>query len=94
MWNNAPFKRLVAAYFVNALGTAISTALIVFYVRSVLQDDQNSIIQLMFFFGFNLVGIPFWIKYSKKVGKHRAWRIALFGFGALMLCYLFLGPKK
>lgn len=92
MWNNAPFKRLVAAYFVNALGTAISTALIVFYVRSVLQDDQNSIIQLMFFFGFNLVGIPFWIKYSKKVGKHRAWRIALFGFGALMLCYLFLGP--
>jgi GPH family glycoside/pentoside/hexuronide:cation symporter len=92
MWHNAPFKRLIGAYFINGLGTAIATALIVFYVRGVLQDEQNSIIQLMFFFGFNLLGIPFWIRYSKKVGKHRAWRIALLGFGVLMLSYLFLGP--
>ena len=92
MWHNAPFKRLITAFFINTLGTAIATALIVFYVRGVLQDEQNSIIQLMFFFGFNLLGIPFWIRYSRKVGKHRAWRIALFGFGLLMPCYLFLGP--
>jgi len=91
MWRNSAFKRLIAAFFINQLGTAISTALIVFYIRGVLQEEQNSILQLMFFYGFNLIGIPFWIRYSKKVGKHRAWRIALCSFAVLMLGYLFLG---
>jgi GPH family glycoside/pentoside/hexuronide:cation symporter len=92
MWHNAAFKRLIAAFFINQLGTAISTSLIVFYIRGVLEEEQNSILQLMFYFGFNLIGIPFWIKYSSKVGKHRAWSMALCLFSVLMLCYLFLGP--
>jgi len=92
MWNNAPFMRLITAFFINNLGTAISTALIVFYIRGVLQEEQNSIVQLMFFYGFNLVGIPFWIKIANRVGKHQAWRFALCTFAFLMLFYLLLGP--
>ena len=92
MWNNAPFKRLITAFFINTLGTAISTALIVFYIRGVLQEEQNSILQLMCYYGFNLIGIPFWIKISSQVGKHQAWRFALCTFGFFMLGYLFLGP--
>ena len=91
MWNNSPFKRLIAAFFVNQLGTAISTALIVFYVRSVLQDEEKTILQLLVYYAFNLCGIPFFVKFSSIVGKHRAWCFALFLFSFFMLGYLLLG---
>ena len=91
MWGNGPFKRLLAAFFINQLGSAISTALIVFYVRGVLQDEQNSILQLLVYYGFNLLGIPFWVRFSGRVGKHRAWCLALMIFSLLMLGYLLLG---
>jgi Na+/melibiose symporter-like transporter len=64
----------------------------VFYIRGVLQDEQNSILQLSVFYGFNLIGVPFWVRYSGVLGKHRAWSISLMIFGVLMLGYLFLGP--
>ena len=91
MWRNSPFRRLIIAFFINNFGTAISTALIVFYVRGVLEDEQNSILQLFVYYGFNLLGVPFWVKYSSVLGKHRAWGTALVLFGFCMLGYLFLG---
>jgi glycoside/pentoside/hexuronide:cation symporter, GPH family len=92
MWSNAPFKRLITAFFINQLGSAISTALIVFYVQVVLQEPKQSILQLLIFYGFNLLGVPFWMNYAGKLGKHRAWCLSLMAFGILMLGYLFLGP--
>ncbi|MCP5183014.1 MAG: MFS transporter [Pseudomonadales bacterium] len=92
MWNNHAFRRLMLAFFVNQLGSSISTALIVFYIRGVLQEEQNSIVQLSTFYGFNLLGIPFWVKYAGILGKHRAWCVALAIFSVLMLYYLLLGP--
>lgn len=92
MWTNRPFRRLLTAFFVNTLGSSISTALIVFYVRGVLGEEQQSILQLMVFYGFNLIGVPFWVKYSERLGKHRAWCISLAIFSLLMLGYLALGP--
>ncbi len=91
MWANSPFKRLLAAFFVNQFGTAISTALIVFYVRGVLQEEEKAILQLMVFYGFNLIGVPFWMRYSSYLGKHRSWCISLLLFSVCMLGYLFLG---
>ena len=91
MWRNGPFKRLIVAFFINQLGTSISTALIVFYVRSVLQDDEKTILQLLVYYLFNLLGIPFFVKYSTIVGKHRAWCYSLLLFSFFMLGYLLLG---
>jgi GPH family glycoside/pentoside/hexuronide:cation symporter len=92
MWGNAPFKRLVLAFFINQLGSAISTALVVFFIRGVLQEEQNSILMLLVYYGFNLSGIPFWIWFSKKVGKHRAWCLGLSVFACFQCGYLGLGP--
>jgi len=92
MWSNQPFKRLILAFFINQLGSSISTALIVFYIRGVLQEEQQSILQLMIFYAFNLLGVPFWMSYAGKLGKHRAWCLSLMAFGILLLGYLFLGP--
>ena len=92
MLKNGPFKRLVVAFFVNQLGSAISTALVVFYIRNVLEEEQNSILMLLVYYGFNLLGIPFWIWFSSVVSKHRAWCMALFVFAGFQSCYLLLGP--
>ena len=91
MWKNAPFKRLVLAFFISQMGSSISTALVVFYIRNVLQDAQNSILMLLVYYGFNLAGIPFWIWFSSSIGKHRAWAAGLGLFSCFQLGYLFLG---
>ena len=92
MIRNNPFKRLVIAFFINQLGSAISTALVVFYIRNVLAEQQSSILMLLVYYGFALIGIPFWISFSSKVSKHRTWCLALALFGFFQLGYLFLGP--
>jgi GPH family glycoside/pentoside/hexuronide:cation symporter len=91
MWKNEPFKRLVLAFFISQMGSSISTALVVFYIRNVLQDAQNSILMLLVYYGFNLSGIPFWIWFSSRIGKHRAWAVGLGLFSCFQLGYLFLG---
>ncbi len=91
MWANGPFKRLVLAFFVNQLGSAISTALVVFYIRNVLGEAQSSIVMLLVYYGFNLLGIPFWIWFTTRIGKHRAWCGALAVFACFQSCYLLLG---
>ncbi len=91
MMKNNPFKRLVAAFFINQLGSAISTALVVFYIRNVLGEQQSSILMLLVYYGFALLGIPFWISFSAKVSKHKTWCMALIGFGFFQMGYLFLG---
>ncbi len=92
MWQNAPFKRLVLAFFINQLGSSISTALVVFYIRVVLQEDAMPIVFLLTYYLFNLSGIPLWIWFSGKVGKHRAWCIGLGLFATCQCGYLLLGP--
>ena len=89
MMRNNPFKRLVVAFFVNQLGTAISTALVVFYIRNVLAEEQSSILMLLVYYGFALIGIPFWISFSVKVSKHRTWCLALDLFGFFQMGYFF-----
>ena len=91
MWSNGPFKRLVLAFFVNQLGSAISTALVVFYIRNVLQDEGNSITMLLVYYAANLCGIPFWVRLSRYVSKHRAWCFALALFACFQCGYLLLG---
>ena len=91
MWQNGPFKRLVLAFFINQLGSAISTALVVFFIRNVLAEEQSSILMLLVYYGFNLMGIPFWIWLSARISKHRAWCLGLLIFSGLQLGYLFLG---
>ena len=92
MWRNGPFKRLVLAFFVNQFGSAISTVLFVFFIRGVVQDQENFLLFLFIYYGAQLVGIPFWIRIARTVDKHRAWCISLFLFAGFQCIYLLLGP--
>ncbi len=92
MLKNGPFKRLISAFFINYIGTAMSTATIIFFVRGVLHEESAGIVILLAFYITNLASIPFWLWLSKRIGKHRTWIIGLVSFSAIQPLYLLLGP--
>jgi glycoside/pentoside/hexuronide:cation symporter, GPH family len=77
MLGNGPFKRLVTAFFIVFLGMAISASLFIFFVRGVLGEESAGISVLFVNYIATLLGVPFWIWLSKRIGKHRAWMCSL-----------------
>jgi GPH family glycoside/pentoside/hexuronide:cation symporter len=92
MMKNGPFKRLISAFFINYIGTAVSTATIIFFVRGVLHEESAGIIILLAYYITSLCSIPFWLWLSKRIGKHRTWITGLLGFSCIQPLYLLLGP--
>ena len=78
--------------FINYIGTAISTATIIFFVRGVLHEESAGIVILLAFYITNLASIPFWLWVSKRIGKHRTWITGLLCFSCIQPLYLLLGP--
>ncbi len=91
MWKNGPFKRLLLAFFINYIGTSISSATIIFYIRGVIGEEQAGITMILCYYLVNLLSIPFWLKISKRIGKHKAWVAGLSIFVVASPLYLFLG---
>ncbi len=91
MWRNGPFKRLLFAFFLNFMGTTVATATAVFYVRNVIGEEKLAILFLLVFYLAGLIGIPFWVWLSKRVGKHRAWVACLMVYPCFSPLYLLLG---
>lgn len=92
MWRNGPFKRLMFAFFLNFMGTTVATATALFYVRNVVGEEKLGILFLLVFYLAGLIGIPFWVWLSKKIGKHRAWVACLMVYPCFSWLYLLLGP--
>lgn len=92
MWRNGPFKRLLFAFFVNSMGTTVATATALYYVRNVMGEEKLAILFLLVFYLAGLIGIPFWVWLSKRIGKHRAWIACLMVYPCFSPFYLLLGP--
>ena len=90
MWNNGPFKRLMFAFFVSSLGGASVSAISMFYIRGVLGEEDLGIAFLLVYYIAMLVGIPFWVWLSNKIGKHRTWICGLLVYAAFSPLYLLL----
>ena len=90
MWRNGPFKRLLIAFFLSYTGAALSTAVVLFYIRGVLGEEAAGIVMLLVFYLVNLCAVPFWVWLSKHLGKHRAWCAGLLMYWVSVL-YMFLG---
>ncbi|MDA0338970.1 MAG: MFS transporter [Proteobacteria bacterium] len=91
MMRNGPFKRLISAFFINYVGTAISTATLVYYVRGVLGQEKLAIAVLLGYYVVNLCSIPFWVWISARIGKHRAWIYGLLTFTCVNPLLFLLG---
>lgn len=92
MWRNGPFKRLILAFFINYVGTAISTATIIFFIRGVLGSENAGIVILLAYYLSSLCSIPFWVWASKRISKHKCWILGLMTFTLTAPFYFLLGP--
>lgn len=85
MRSNAPFVRLISAFLINGLANGLPATLFLFYVTERLGLEAASAgLLLVLYFVCGVVGVPFWLWLSVRVGKHRAWCLAM-----IMACAAF-----
>jgi Na+/melibiose symporter-like transporter len=92
MARNRPFQRLLAAFVVNGFANGLPATLFLFFVARVLErpDLQGPFLFLYFLCG--VLGVPLWLAVARRIGKHRAWSIAMLGACAIFILVPLIGP--
>ncbi|MGF1562159.1 MAG: MFS transporter [Geminicoccaceae bacterium] len=76
-WANGPFRRLVAAYFLNGIANGLPATLFLLFVEHVLQAKDQAGPLLFLYFLSGVLAVPFWLWLSRRTDKHRAWCYAM-----------------
>ncbi|MEQ8859054.1 MAG: MFS transporter [Pseudomonadales bacterium] len=92
MWQNRPFKQLVAAFMIGSIGLNVTTPLYIFFVADVLGAEDRAIFMLTFFYLTSFCAVPFWVRLSSRIGKHRAYIASYIMIACAHPFYLLLGP--
>jgi len=74
---NRPFRRLILAYLLNGIANALPATLFLLFVEHVLAAPERQGVLLFVYFLCGIVSVPGWLAVSRRVGKHRAWSIAM-----------------
>ena len=89
---NARFLRLAAIFLVNGVAAAIPATLVLFYVADVLQRPDMTAMFLVLYFIAGAAGMPAWVRIAARIGKSRAWLLAMVLAVAAFISAWFLGP--
>lgn len=90
---NAPFRRLLLAYLINATANGLPATLFILFVTHRLEMPEIYGLLLFIYFLSGFAAIPLWYALSKWVSKHRAWCIAMIvASGAFMWTPFLVGP--
>jgi len=76
IWRNRPFRILLSAYAVTALGFSVAATLILFYVQYVLGSGAGPLF-LAVYLGIGTATVPLWVFLARRLEKRRAWLLAL-----------------
>jgi GPH family glycoside/pentoside/hexuronide:cation symporter len=76
IWRNRPFRILLGAYAVSALGFSVAATIILFYVEYVLGSTAGPFF-LAVYLGIGAATVPVWIFLARRLEKRRAWLLAL-----------------
>lgn len=87
----SPFRRLLVAFLLNGLGNAIPATLFLLYVTHVLERPGVAGPMLFLYFICSAVSVPVWVRISRRLGKHRAWGVAVAGSCVFFAGAPFLG---
>lgn len=73
----APFRHLLLVFAANGIAAAIPSATVLFFVADVLQAPQLAGLFLVIYFLSAACSLPLWTALSQRIGKLRAWRLAM-----------------
>ncbi len=74
---NAPFRRLLLAYFLNGVGNGLPATLFLLFVGRALGMPDRAGAFLLIYFACGLAGVPLALALARRLGKHRAWGVAM-----------------
>jgi glycoside/pentoside/hexuronide:cation symporter, GPH family len=86
MAGNSAFLRLIVAFFVNGLANGIPATLFLYFVSSVIGDEDLRGPLLFLYFLCGIAGVPLALWAARRTSKHRAWCFAM-----LFVCLIFAG---
>jgi GPH family glycoside/pentoside/hexuronide:cation symporter len=89
---NRAFLRLVAAYLLNGVSNGLPATLFLLFVGDRLGLPAAAGGLLLVYFAAGFAAIPFWLRLSRRVGKHRAWSAAMLWACAAFVWVPLLGP--
>ncbi|KPF43100.1 MFS transporter [Rhizobium sp. AAP43] len=81
---NKPFLRLVAAFLLNSFANAVPASLFLYFVGQRLGRPDLQGLLLFTYFLCAIAGVPLAVAMARRVGKHRAWSVAM-----LATCLIF-----
>lgn len=91
---NRPFRRLIAAFFVNALANGLPASLFLFFVADRLGAREQAGPLLIVYFLCGVAGVPLWLWLARRTSKHRAWALGMLLACAAFAVAPFLGPGQ
>ena len=85
------FRRLLAAFMANGIASAIPATLVLFYIADVLRAEARQGVFLALYFIAGAAGMPLWVRLSARIGKVRAWGVAMIVATVAFVWAAFLG---
>jgi len=89
---NRPFVRLIAAYLLNGLANGLTATLFTLFASHVVKVADLTGALLFVYFLAGILAVPFWLRLSRRRGKHRAWALSLLWTAAWFVWAPALGP--
>lgn len=74
---NRPFRRLILAYLFNGIANGLPATLFLMFVQYRLKSPAWAGALLLEYFLLGIASVPIWVKASHRLGKHRAWTLAM-----------------
>ncbi len=88
---NRPFRRLIAAFFLNGIANGLPATLFILFVQHILGPEVNAGPLLLLYFVSGMLAVPFWLWLSYRLGKHRTWSLAMLWACVVFAWVPFLG---
>jgi GPH family glycoside/pentoside/hexuronide:cation symporter len=74
---NRPFRRLILAWLLNGVANGLPATLFIIYVEVRLGLPEQSGLFLLAYFLVAVIGMPGWLLLARRIGKHKAWCVAM-----------------
>ena len=77
---NGPYLRLIVCYTVSVLGAGMTAVLSYFFVKHVIGAGELYPVYLLVYYASSVLGLPVWTRLAHRIGKHRAFIVAILWF--------------
>lgn len=94
MRRNGSFVVLFTGFTLMSLGTTMIGALFMLFTTFAMDLERQAQPILLAYFAVNIVGLPFWVWLSHRIGKREAWMTGTLAMALATPAYLLLEPGQ